>query len=263
MSRSLLAVLAFTSASFFACRGGSDAADPAAEAPDAAPPLDLNQTRKDGGRTTKSQVDGGDAAAGDDPANPGVTPTGDPIRFATTVVSFTPGACAGFGQTEMPGIVLGPPRGAGDAQGSLDVVSLGRGGEIVLSFEPAVIVDGPGSDFIVFENAFFTGGDPNNPYVELGEVSVSEDGTTWTPFPCTATAAPYGTCAGWRPVYASGPDFDPATAGGDPFDLSTIGVARARFVRVRDKTAQRCTSQGPNTNGFDLDAMAALHSVVP
>jgi hypothetical protein len=120
-----------------------------------------------------------------------------------------------------------------------------------------------GHDIIVFENVFFTGGDPNNPYVELGEVSVSEDGASWTTFPCTATAAPYGTCAGWHPVYASGPDFDPATGGGDPFDLSTIGVSRARYVRVRDKTNERCTSQGPNTNGFDLDAMAALHSQVP
>ena len=54
----------------------------------------------------------------------------------------------------MPDIVLGPPVGGGALAGSLDVVSLGFSGEIVLCFEPNAIVDGPGADFIVFENAF-------------------------------------------------------------------------------------------------------------
>src|SRR5262245_16915401 len=40
-------------------------------------------------------------------------------RFITKVVSFTPGTCAGFGAAKMPGIVLGPPVGAGDLEGSL------------------------------------------------------------------------------------------------------------------------------------------------
>lgn len=188
-------------------------------------------------------------------------------RFATRVVSFTPGACAGFGQAEMPAIVLGPPKGGGASKGSLDVVSLGKGGEIVLSFEPNAVIDGPGVDLIVFENAFYTGGDPNKPYVELAEVSVSEDGVTWATFPCTATAAPYGDCAGWHPVLASGEGdispLDPSRAGGDQYDLAAIGVKRARFVRIRDKTSQHCTSQGPNTNGFDLDGIAAVHAEDP
>jgi len=188
---------------------------------------------------------------------------GDGPAFVSRVVSFTPGRCGGFGGAEMPDIVLGPPRGAGDTKGSLDVVSLGNGGEIVLGFEPFAIVDGDGPDFVVFENAFFPAGDRDKPYAEPAEVSVSEDGETWVPFPCTSTAAPYGACAGWRPVYASPESaVSPASpeAGGDPFDLGAIGVARARFVRIKDKTAQRCTSQGPDTNGFDLDAVAAIHT---
>jgi hypothetical protein len=258
--RPLLAATFAVAVAVAACHGASDVDPGAGDSADAGPSIDLNQTaRADGGHGPKPNGDGTAPSPG---AGTDGTATG-PIRFATNVVSFTPGTCAGFGQSAMPGVVLGPPKGAGDRQGSLDVVSLGGGGEIVLSFDPAVIVDGPGTDFIVFENAFFSGGDPANPYVELGEVSVSEDGTTWSTFPCTSTSLPYVLCAGWHPVYASGPDFDPATAGGDPFDLSTIGVARARFVRVRDKTAERCTSQGPNTNGFDLDAMAALHSEEP
>jgi len=181
--------------------------------------------------------------------------------FVTRVVSFTPGACAGYGQEQMPDVVLGPPKGGGNSKGSTDVVSLGNGGEIVLSFEPNMIVDGDGDDFIVFENAFYASGDSTKPYAELAEVSVSDDGTTWTAFPCTAKEPPYGACAGWHPVLASeGAAFEPSTAGGDSYDLASIGVKRARFVRIQDKTAQRCTSQGPNTNGFDLDAAYATHT---
>lgn len=183
-------------------------------------------------------------------------------RFATQVVSFTPGPCAGFGADEMPGVVLGPPAGAPAGQGSTDVVSLGTGGEIVLSFAPNALVDGPGVDLLVFENAFVVAGGTQT-FAEAGEVSVSDDGETWTTFPCTATAAPWGACAGWHTVAQPGPGVspvDPAQIGGDPFDLADIGVTRAQFVRIRDKTSQRCTSQGPTTNGFDLDAIAAVNA---
>src|SRR5438309_1685943 len=54
--------------------------------------------------------------------------------FADRVVSFNPGAHAGFGQDGLPGVVLGPPRGGGDGMGSLDVLSLGREGTLVLEF---------------------------------------------------------------------------------------------------------------------------------
>src|SRR5450432_2951877 len=107
-------------------------------------------------------------------------------RFVTGVVSFTPGPCAGFGAAGMPGIVEGPPVGGGASKGSVDVVALGAGGEIVLSFAPNAIVDGPGDDFIVFENPFYIGGDAQKPYAEVGEVSVSDVGSTWVTYPCTA-----------------------------------------------------------------------------
>lgn len=184
-------------------------------------------------------------------------------EYLTKVVSFTPGACAGFGADQMPDIVLGPPKGAGDSKGSFDVVSLGTGGTIIVSLEPNAIVDRPGIDFIVYENAFYPGGNPANaPYAEPGEVSVSDDGVTWTAFPCTATAPPWGACAGWHPVEpAATTACDPAN-GGDPYDLADIGVAQARFIRIVDKTQnQPCSPDtGPNTNGFDLDAIGAIHS---
>jgi hypothetical protein len=192
-------------------------------------------------------------------------------RFATTVVSVTYGDCAGFGMPQMPDVVLGPPVGAGSGRGSLDVVTLGFRGEIVLSFGSNAIVDGPGPDFLVFENAFWAGGDPERPAAELGDVSVSEDGVTWTTFPCSPGAAPpYPGCAGWRPVYASPGNgispVDPAAAGGDPFDLAAVGLARARFVRIRDLGTVACPSDPATrstTVGFDLDAVAVVNAAVP
>ena len=82
---------------------------------------------------------------------------GDPTPFAGRVVSFTPGEFAGFGQEGLPHIVLGPPHGAGAGMGSLDVLSLGRGGDIVLELG-LLLVDGPGVDLLVFENPFGTFG---------------------------------------------------------------------------------------------------------
>jgi hypothetical protein len=189
-------------------------------------------------------------------------------RFVTGVVSFEPGPCAGFGASALPGIVEGPPHGGGAAQGSLDVVSLGVGGEIVVSFAPNTIVDGPGVDFIVFENPFDIGGNAADPYAEPGEVSVSDDGTTWTTFPCTATSYPYGMCAGWHPVYSSPGNgispVDPSVAGGDPFDLADVGVTEARFVRIRDRSNETCPDAGgPTSDGFDLDAVSIVNGANP
>ena len=52
------------------------------------------------------------------------------LPYATEVVSFTAGEHAGFGDDAMPSIVLGAPEMGPPAKGSLDVFSLGVGGEI-------------------------------------------------------------------------------------------------------------------------------------
>ena len=201
-------------------------------------------------------------------------------RFITGVVSFTPTDCTGFGQAAMPGIVEGPPVGGGTDHGSTDVVSLGSGGSIVVSFAPNAIVDGPGPDFIVFENAFWIGGNANDIYAEPGEVSVSDDGTTWTPFPCTpvvdpaasdgtGVAPPYGSCAGWQVVYSAPGSgispVDPGAAGGLALDLADVGVTHARYVKIVDKTHEACPETGtkPNKNGFDLDAISIVNAELP
>lgn len=193
-------------------------------------------------------------------------------RFVTKVTSFTPGDCAGYGLPSMPMVVQGPPVGGGAVAGSLDVVSLGYKGEIVLDFEANTIVDAPGADFIVFENAFWIGGDSQRPVAELGEVSVSDDGATWVTFPCTAAPAraDYGTCAGWRPVFSAPGNgispVDPKTAGGDLFDLANVGVTSARFVRIRDLGTVDCPANPAmksTTVGFDLDAIAIVNAKNP
>ncbi len=225
---------------------------------------------------------GGDG--GDQTGDSGTKPTNDAgeypydggelaaDRFATGVVNYSPGTCGGFGSGGLPGVVLGPPIGGGISSGSTDVVSLGGGGSITLSFAPNAIIDGPGVDFIVFENPFLTNpSDPSTVFAEPGEVSVSDDGTTWTTFPCTATTYPYGACAGWHPVLSSPANgispVDPAAAGGDPFDLKDVGVTHAKFVRIVDKTDEPCdVDAGPSANdknGFDLDAISIVNAETP
>ncbi len=198
-----------------------------------------------------------------------------PSRFVTEVLSFHQGTCAGFGAASLPGIVVGPPVGAGSEQGSLDVVSLGGGGSIVVGFAPNAIVDGPGVDFVVFENPFFYA--DGSRYAEPGEVAVSDDGVTWTAFPCTDTtqAEPDGgwsatRCGGINPVYSAPGNgispFDLARAGGDQYDLAEIGVPHARYVRVRNIVASEpCPDSGPrpDKNGFDLDAVAIINAELP
>ncbi|MEZ4225517.1 MAG: hypothetical protein R3B13_31485 [Polyangiaceae bacterium] len=210
----------------------------------------------------------------DDPAGTGASPelqTYDPgpivcgagsVHFASHALqhSFGPGQNAG--QNRFPTPLLGGPRGAGCCAGSLDVVSLGNGGSVVLAFAHNAIVDGPGDDFVVFENAFFVDGDEGRVFAELAEVAVSEDGEVWHAFPCDAVAPPYDRCAGVAPVYANVDDnsIDPLgkDAGGDRFDLAELGLERARYVKITD----RADIAGMN-GVFDLDAVAILNAECP
>ena len=227
------------------------------------------------GAPPPAYVDGG-AADASWPAVDGGFVVGDAgvvrsDRFITKLVSAEYGPCAGFGQALVPDIIEGPPVGGGTAMGSLDVLSLGNGGSIVVSFEPNAIVDGPGPDFIVFENPFLYGSPPH-PYAEPGQVSVSDDGVTWLAYACTATNAsgpPYGTCAGWNPVFSNPSNgispFDVSRAGGEAFDLKDLGLTHARYVKIVDQGGEACPSTGlkPTNNGFDLDAIAIVNAQTP
>ena len=125
------------------------------------------------------------------------------------------------------------------------------------------LVDGPGADFIVFENAFVNTGGPV--WAEPGLVEASLDGQAWSAFPCDSVTFPYAGCAGNTPTQAPGPDGnldprDPSVAGGNAFDLNTVGLARARFIRITDVSTD---DTGGTTAGFDLDAVAIVRHGSP
>lgn len=81
----------------------------------------------------------------------------------------------------MPGEALDeewktPENAIGKASGtSTDVVSLGRGGSITMTFD-APVKNGEGADFAVFENAL------DETFLELGYVEVSSNGTDFARF---------------------------------------------------------------------------------
>ncbi|MBM74709.1 MAG: cell surface protein [Proteobacteria bacterium] len=176
-----------------------------------------------------------------------------PNPFASSIVSYSPGDGAGFGQDGLPDIVLGPPVGGGEMSGSLDVLTLGHQGEIILAFD-MTIVDGEGPDLIVFENPFIG-------WYETAVVSASEDGENWLSWPCESQNSDegYPGCAGVSPTL-SHPDncidaTDPNVAGGDYFDLAELGLQRANFIRIQDS--------GDNTDGgFDLDAVSIVNGSI-
>ena len=179
-----------------------------------------------------------------------VTSVYDPNPFITSVISYEPGAGAGFGQDQFPNVIYGPPQGAGQNAGGLDVLSLGQDGVIIVSFV-SPIIDGPGEDLIIFENGF-TG------WSEPAIVSVSQDGDTWFEWPCELvdeTRLDEG-CAVITPVLSHPDNCIDARlveqAGGDAFDLSVLGLSEALYVKIQDAGVS-----GPG--GFDLDAAAIVH----
>jgi len=209
--------------------------------------------------------------------------TGHATPFADEVVAYQIGTGGGAGLDRMPGVVLGPPHGEGAFHGATDTLSLGLGGWIVLAFDDP-IVDGPGPDFTVFENPFLLIGQVTYPpFAEPGTVSVSADGEIWATFPCHLDEPPYYPgCAGIYPVFANADDpsspsplvpcttaiqdlvgvpvdafVTPACSGGDSFDLADVGLSSARFVRI---DASQLEPGGDGEAGFDLDAIAAIHS---
>ena len=186
-----------------------------------------------------------------------------PAPYAEGVVSFEPGEGAGYNQMKLPDIVLGPPQVKEDGVPSLEVLSLGSGGEIVLGFGKQVIVDGPGPDLVVFENPFWPGGNESKVFAELGEVSVSDDGETWQTFACDSVgdgAGHFPGCAGYTPTLKYDATtlvpLDAAQTGGDAFDLADLGMARARFVKIHDLMTLPPSGM---SSGFDLDAVGLVN----
>ncbi len=214
-------------------------------------------------------------------------------QFATSVVSYQQGGTAGGGIFNQAN-VLGGPRGAGIHAGSLDVLSLGQGGNVVLGFS-VTLVDGPGEDFTVFENPFFSPIGTSNAFSEAAFVEVSSNGVDFARFPSSYVGPPapqsavgslpagtFSGLVGGLPVLANtsiglGDPFDPTVSGGEAFDLGdlssdplvtsgTVDLGAIHFVRIVDVVAgvdADSTGQLIYDNGglgsADIDAVAVLH----
>jgi hypothetical protein len=206
--------------------------------------------------------------------------------FATRVVAFDTRNQAGGG-IFVPANALGAP----DGTDPLAVHSLGVGGWLTLGFD-VVITDGPGADFIVFENSFAVQG---RLFAEVMQVEVSSDGNEWAQFASAyqgaQTSHPFATShagvfrglAGVKPTRAAPtlPAVDPrdvVEAGGDAFDLADLAghpqvlnrkvdLAAIRFVRLVDVVAgttldsRNIPIQDPTAGSADVDAVAVIHAV--
>ena len=144
------------------------------------------------------------------------------------------------------------------------MLSLGLGGELIVHFGDYEVVDGPGVDFIVFENPFELGN--GQTFAEPAAIGVRQsDQQSFIEFPCDvgsdAGSATLKGCAGVAPVLANVATncLSPSIAeeaGGDAFDLADIGVDSAQNIRVRDLGLGPL---GVTTKGFDLDAIVLIN----
>ncbi|MEJ6775984.1 MAG: T9SS type A sorting domain-containing protein [Crocinitomicaceae bacterium] len=165
----------------------------------------------------------------------------------------------------------------GIATGS-QVVSLGDGGEAIVTFNEA-IVNGIGPDFAVFENGF------TDDYIELAFVEVSSDGSNFfrfdgiseTPIDVQTTNFTFTDCryihnlAGkYRFGYGTPFDLD-ELAGIQGLDINHITHVKIidvigsidSFTGTQDSQGNIINDPFPTeyeTSGFDLDAVAVIHS---
>lgn len=246
MRLSPIGVLAITA--LLGC--GDDGGAPAADATPDVPAADAAVVRPD-------------AAAAPD-AGPDATPVDHPGSHADVVVN-APGA--GDSPFRDPELAINGVRGGGTVQGSLDVFSLGvtatpagaQDNYVTLAWSGRTVIDGPGTDFVVFENCFAVELGVRH-FIEAAVVELSRDGQTWVAVPhdylnddeavYSDDPGHWSGFAGVQPVLLheeSNPvdPFDPALAGGDPFDLADLpddggeaeAIKREGFAFLRLVTA--------------------------
>jgi hypothetical protein len=177
---------------------------------------------------------------------------------------------------------VGDGNSAIGAAGQNGVVSLGDGGLATLTFANP-IYNGPGFDFAVFENGFYT----TNPlaFLEFAFVEVSSDGTNFFRFPATSNIQDS------TQIPMTGVDCSLVNnlAGkyvfgyGTPFDLeelkNEVGLDVNHITHVRlidvvgsvnsqyatyDQYGHKINDPYPTafaSGGFDLDAVGVIHAV--
>lgn len=167
---------------------------------------------------------------------------------------------------QTPALALGAAVGT-----SYDIVSLGRGGTITMTFDPA-IENGEGWDFAVFENAF------NDYLLELAYVEVSSNGRDFVRFDTVSlTPDPVSGYGSLDATLIDGLAGKYRQGYGTPFDLEelaaktevlsgTVDLSRITHVRILDIVGDgTCLDSAGNviydpfptagSAGFDLDAI--------
>ncbi|HIP32726.1 MAG TPA: T9SS type A sorting domain-containing protein [Crocinitomicaceae bacterium] len=168
------------------------------------------------------------------------------------------------------------PNAVGIADGS-SVISLGDGGEAILSFG-TLITNGPGPDFVVFENSF------SETFLELAFVEVSSDGVNFFRFPAISETQTTTQIGGFGSVdcrYLHNLAGKYKANYGTPFDLNDVagvfGLNENAITHVKiidavgsiDPLYGTQDSQGNYVNdpfttpfassGFDLDAVGVIN----
>lgn len=214
------------------------------------------------------------------------------IDVCADVVVDAPGATGeGFGDPEW---AVNGVRGGGPETGGTDVYSMGVepgvDDVLVLAWSDRFVGNRPGVDFIVFENAFESGG---GVFMDLAMVEVSCDGEDWVAFPHDYTAPDETTWsndpehwpgfAGRSPVLLHEEDnrvdpVDVAIAGGDGFDLDDLPagetsdcIQQAGFCHLRLTSAAALINpdtgelypRDPISNGPDIDGVYAALAAEP
>ncbi len=171
-----------------------------------------------------------------------------------------------------------PEYALNQAQGDYgDVVSLGDGGKATLTFNQPII-DGPGYDFVVFENGV------TDDYLELALVEVSSNGTYFVRFPAHSETQYSTQIGGFGQVdcrYIHNLAGKYKAGFGTPFDLSELptdpnldlqNITHVRIIDVvgsidplvgtTDSYGNMINELYPtpfNSSGFDLDALGVIH----
>ncbi len=161
---------------------------------------------------------------------------------------------------------LGPAEGT-----SFDIVCLGRGGEITLTFDPP-ISNGSGWDLAIFENAF------QDTFIELAYVEVSSNGVDFVQFDSVSlTISPVPAFGNLDPSDVDGLAGKYRQGYGTPFDLDDLSdkalvisgsvdlnaITHVRIVDIigdgsyTDSSGRSIYDPYPTTGsaGFDLDAV--------
>lgn len=164
-----------------------------------------------------------------------------------------------------------PAKALGPAVGdSFDIVSLGNGGQITLTFDNP-IMNGAGYDFAIFENSF------SDTFLELAFVEVSSNGNDFFRFAnYSYTPSAVGAFGAVDPTNLYGYAGKYKQGFGTPFDLTELaGIAgldldNINYVRLIDVLGNGSENDALGNKiydpyktvqsaGFDLDAIGVLH----